>query len=899
MATAIKHKSGPERQKFFSEVLFILFTAVSSSPKRLITSVSNKIAGLFDQVPLGARICSLDWGMAMLRIMQINTQPALKKIKLTENQFKVIKDKYLRDAPSVESWLNGVCENIALAELLYIPELREEIFKDVRVHPKTVDVGDGKTCEMILLHAGMHNHEEQNKNFKVFMSNLYRLAKENPKGREAVSRTRERFYELLSTFQFLPNSPTLMNAGRSLQQLSACYVLPVGDSIEEIYDAVKSMALIHKSGGGTGFSFSRLRPANDEVQTTKGVSSGPISFMSIFDQSTQVVKQGGTRRGANIGILHYTHPDILKFISAKKTAGKLENFNISVTVDDKFMQAVKANQDYDIINPHGNKVVGRLNAREVFHQMVQAAWETGDPGIIFIDRINDSDSNPTSQLGQIESTNPCGEQPLLPYEPCNLGSLNLSRFVRDDGNDMDYNRLRDAVHMAVHFLDNVIDVNNYPIPQIEEMAKGNRRIGLGVMGWAETLVLLGLPYNSEDAYKMAEDVMKFVNDTALEASQELAKTRGVFPNFRNSIYDKEGQFFHGVDARPRHSARTTIAPTGTIGITAGLQGAGIEPFFAIAYVRYNAKALDKIKSGEEPDPQDCFWEVNPLFRTIAEENDFFGLEETELWKKIDVNHKSVVGIKEIPDEIQNLFLSSHDLTPLEHVRVQAAFQKHTNNAVSKTVNLKNSATPHDVEEVYIKAYELGVKGVTIYRDGSKQFQVLNLAERKKVSSAPAFGDRSAYYEIETGQGQLHIHINYDENGPKRVFVNMSPLGTEISGLTSAVGILLSKYLEMGGDPVRILKHLNSIKGDKPYGFGPKRVDSIPHGISKALRDHLVKTAKMPDNGNGNGKHPPVQQVLTPQTERSIYCPKCYSPNVIMSSGCSGPTCFDCGYSECS
>ncbi len=776
----------------------------------------------------------------------------------------------------------------------------KEIFEGVD-YEKFPYESRGNVANLILIHKNKHSKNERDSNFKRFMKNLENIYAQNP---EICSKSEEEFYELLSSFKFLPNSPTLMNAGRELHQLSACYVLPVEDSIEGIYTALKDMALIHQSGGGTGFSFSRLRPEGEFVKTTKGVSSGPVSFMGIFDKSTEIVKQGGTRRGANMGILHYTHPDILKFIEAKKTPGVLENFNISVTIDNKFMQAVKESKDYELINPKDNSVAGKLNAREVWDKLVKSAWETGDPGILFIDRINNTESNPTPHIGEIESTNPCGEQPLLPYEPCNLGSLNLYKFVKEDGSDFNYDELKRAVFIATHFLDNVIDVNNYPIPEIEKMAKTNRRIGLGVMGWAESLVKLGLPYNSEEARKKAEEVMEFINVSCLKASEKLAEERGIFPSWKGSIYDRDSKYFKGQEYYPRNSARTTIAPTGTIGIAAGLQGAGIEPFFAVAYTRYNAKGLDALKKGEEPKKEDTFFEVNPLFEEIAKKENYFGIAREELYKKIDKNHKSLKGIKEIPERIQKLFLTAHDLTPEDHILMQCAFQRHTNNAVSKTVNLKNEATVEDVEKVYLLAYEKGAKGVTIYRDGSKQFQVLNTEEKTKEKKKEKLEEFADYHMIRTGYGPLHVHINYTKEGPTKVFASIPPIGTEISGLTSALSIVLSKYLELGGDPVRILKHLNSVKSERPFGFGKNKIDSIPHGISVALRRTLVKIGKIPLNAN----HQIIKSELVNNSEsltekiseeKSLYCPKCFSSNVGMMSGCSEPTCFDCGYSKCS
>ncbi len=818
--------------------------------------------------------------------------------------------------PTTESWMRLVARNIALGDIVYHPDSKEnEIFNGVHYTIKSFDI-HGKRTKMHLLHDPNKNHDSWDSNFQKYLSNLYVLS--DKKFSQDVEKTEDEFFSMMSNFDFLPNSPTLMNAGRALQQLSACFVLPVDDSIEGIFSSLKNMAMIHKSGGGTGFNFSRLRPANDEVKTTKGVSSGPISFMSMFDKSTDVVKQGGTRRGANMGILRYDHPDILKFITCKNQKGFLENFNISVAVDKKFMEAVKKNEEYNLLNPRSKEPVGKLNAREVFDLMVTNAWVSGDPGFIVIDLINESDSNPTPAYGEIEATNPCGEQPLLPFECCNLGSINLSKFVKGEQGKgkVDYDRLKKVVHTATHFLDNVIEISDYPLPEIEEMAKLNRRIGLGVMGFAEMLVELGIAYNSEEAYAKAEEVMKFINDESLNASCELAEKRGVFPNFVNSIYDKKGQYFRGTDAMPRNAARTTIAPTGTIGIAAGIQGAGIEPFFAVAYVRYNAAGIDALKAGRKPDEKDTFFEINPQFQKIAEQNNFFGLKPAELWSKIEHNHKSVIGLKEVPEKIQKLFLTSHDLSPMEHVKMQVAFQHHVNNAVSKTVNLRNEATPKDIEDVYMMAYELGAKGVTIYRDGSKDLQILNTKEKKTDAEKDkaqekvvqrkrgnGFGESSSYYEVDTGYGPLHVHVNYDEIGPTKIFANISPIGTEISGLTTALGIIISKYFEIGGDPKGLIKHLNSIKGDKPFGLGQKRVDSIPHAVSKILRDHLVRTGFVQDLTSQTkfvektGGEIKVEKRVERQ-EGALYCPKCFSPNVEVMAGCSKPTCFDCGYSEC-
>ncbi|MFB6246610.1 MAG: adenosylcobalamin-dependent ribonucleoside-diphosphate reductase [Candidatus Pacearchaeota archaeon] len=843
----------------------------------------------------------------------------LTNLDLQENQLKVIRDKYLKNSPTVEDWLKNVCHNISLSEILHSDKVsEEEIFEGVN-YEKVPYESKGETKHMYLLHKGLETQSEMHGNFKKFVQNLENIAYKYP---EIISETEEDFYELLSNFKFLPNSPTLMNAGRDLQQLSACYVLPVEDSIENIYESVKNMALIHKSGGGTGFSFSNLRPSGDAVKTTKGVSSGPVSFMQIFDKSTDVVKQGGTRRGANMGILHYNHPNIKDFIEMKKEQGIMENFNVSVTIDQDFIKAVKNNEEYNLVNPRTGNIEGTQNAKELWDMLVKGAWETGDPGVIVIDRINQTGSNATPHLGEISATNPCGEQPLLPYEPCNLGSINLSKFVKEDGGDFDYDELKDTVYKCTRFLDDVIDINSYPIRKIEEMAKKSRRIGLGVMGWAEALVQLGIPYGSQEALNKAEEVMKFINMSCMKASEELADERGIFPAWKGSIYDKDSKYFRGQEFFPRHSARTTIAPTGTIAITAGLQGSGIEPFFAVAYVRYNAAGIDALKKGETPREEDTFFEVNPYFEQVAQKHNYFGLQKEELYQKINDNHKSVQGIEEIPEEIQKLFKTSHDLTPEDHVLIQCAFQKYTDNAVSKTVNLKNEATVKDVEDVYMLAYENGAKGITIYRDGSKNFQILNVSEKKQEKESDSQGEKQKteqkqqqiaqrreggreeiadYYKIDTGHGPVHIHINYDDIGPTQIFANISPTGTEISGLTSALAIVLSKYFELGGDPKRILKHLNSIKSEKPFGFGKNRIDSIPHAISTALKKHLKKTGKIQsmDEQTDPNSSANTQDNQAEEPNSNMYCPQCYSANVGMVAGCPEPTCFDCGYSKCS
>ena len=514
----------------------------------------------------------------------------------------------------------------------------------------------------------------------------------------------ERFFELMSDLRFLPNSPALMNAGKKEGQLAACFVLPVEDSMQGIFSTLKDAAIILKSGGGTGFSFSNLRPSDDIVSTTGGVASGPVSFMRIYNTATDVIKQGGTRRGANMGVLRVDHPDILDFIHLKRQTHELENFNISVSISDSFMRTLRANRNYYLVHPHtGKRSNKKLPARKVFDEIVRSAWLTGDPGVVFMDRINRK--NPTPNIGAIECTNPCGEQPLLPYEACVLGSFDLSKYIVD--NKVDYIRLENDISWAVRFLDDAIDVNKYPLPQIEEMHKGNRKIGLGVMGWADMLVLLGVPYNSKKALRLAYKLMRFIQKSAWAASSEIASKRGVFKNFKGSVFDKKG----GI--RPRNATVTTIAPTGTLSIIAGCSS-GIEPVFALSNKRL---ALGTV-----------LFEENRYFIEMAKDRGFYS---TALLKEVR-SRGNLKGVKGVPADIRGLFKTAHEITPDQHIRMQAAFQKYTDNAVSKTINLRKKTTKKEVEGAFMLAYELGCKGITVFRYDSAKPGTLMLRKNKKT-----------------------------------------------------------------------------------------------------------------------------------------------------------------------
>jgi ribonucleoside-diphosphate reductase alpha chain len=682
------------------------------------------------------------------------------------------------------------------------------------------------------------------------------------------------FYQLMTNLDFLPNSPTLMNAGHELGQLSACFVLPIEDSMESIFDAVKYTALIHKSGGGTGFSFSRLRPTSDRVGSTGGIASGPVSFMRAFDVTTDVIKQGGMRRGANMAILNIEHPDILKFITAKEDSEALTNFNLSVAVTDKFMKAVETGTDYNLVNPRTGEVADNLNAKEVFDKIVDMAWRTGDPGIVFIDEINRH--NPTPKLGKIESTNPCGEQPLLPFESCNLGSINLSKMVADkDGQPyVDYDKLSQTVKLTVRFLDDVIEVNQFPLPEITEMTKNTRKIGLGVMGFADMLIKLGIPYNSEQGLVMAEEIAHFISEEADRASIELAEERGVFPAFQESIYDiPDGPRF-------RNASRTTIAPTGSLSIIANCSS-GIEPLFALSYVRH-------ILEGEE------FIEVNPYFEEAAKKGGFYS---PELMKQL-AEGKRLKDIEEVPEDIKKLFVTAHDISPEWHVKMQAAFQKFTDSAVSKTVNFPHEATPDDVAEVYILAHQENLKGITIYRDRSRDNQVLTIGEvAKKAEGKLAPRKRpkvttGVTERVNTGCGYIYVTVNFDSRGISEVFSTLGKAGGCAAAQLEAISRLTSLALRSGIDIDSIVKQLRGIRCPSIAWEHGHAVLSCSDAIASVLEKYIREKAGTDEKANN-----PNKASQNPEMVKSWagQCPDCSGP-LIYQEGCN--ICLACGFTKC-
>ena len=683
------------------------------------------------------------------------------------------------------------------------------------------------------------------------------------------------FYDLMTSWKFLPNSPTLMNAGTALGQLSACFVLPVGDSIEEIFDAVKHAAMIHKSGGGTGFSFSRIRPKDSRVGSTGGVASGPLSFLRIFNTATEQIKQGGTRRGANMGIMRVDHPDIMDFIRAKEREGDFNNFNLSIALTENFMKSVEDNEDYPLINPHDKQITGHLNARKVFEILVQKAWESGDPGIVFIDRINRD--NPTPMQGEIESTNPCGEQPLLPYEACNLGSINLASFFKkpkkgsakeDLSPDtcIDWDELRRVIHLSVRFLDNVIDASRFPIPLIETNVHKNRKIGLGVMGWADLLFLLEIPYDSEQAINLAGRLMKFTRDEGRDASRMLAQERGPFPAYGESIFaaHQEGPY--------RNATITTIAPTGTLSILAGCSS-GVEPLFALCFAR-------NVMDGER------LVETNPYFEQALKDNNSY----SDTLMEAVAAKGSIKDMDYLPESMRKVFITAMDIEPVWHLRMQAAFQEYTDNAVSKTVNLPNSASIDDIRNIYWMAYQLGCKGVTVYRDGCKSIQVLYTGEGQKSNAedredAATVRDRPDLIygftqKVQTGLGTMYVTINEVDGRPFELFVTIGKSGHSITAKAEAIGRLVSLALRSGIEVSEIVKQIKGIGGEHPVFQKKGLLLSIPDAIAWILENRYLSNQAPISGGNSLGKQ---------------ICPDCGS-ELVFQEGCH--LCPSCAYSKC-
>lgn len=726
------------------------------------------------------------------------------------------------------------------------------------------------------------------------------------KTRAEVTGIAKDYYDILIKHEFLPNSPTLMNAGTGNNlQYSACFVIPVEDSIEGIFDALKYQALIHKTGGGTGFSFSRLRPHGSIVKTSSGTASGPVSFMRIFDAATNEVKQGGKRRGANMGILRVDHPDILEFIHCKEEGG-ITNFNISVGITNKFMEAYKEGKDYKLINPKTKEVSGKLSAKLVFDEIVRSAWKTGDPGVIFIDRMNEGTSNPVPLLGPIESTNPCGEVPLYPFDSCNLGSIFLTYLIKNtDGvKDVDWERLEKVTKTAVRFLDGVIEVNPYTLPQIRQTTLAIRRIGLGVGGWADLLVELGIQYDSDEALSLAQELMSFVNEKAKEESYELAKERGPFPLWQESIYKNEFP--------RRNSTVTTIAPTGTISIIAGASS-GIEPLFAIAY--------EHIVRDKHLDRKLAF--VNPKFEEA--------LKEKNLWSdeiKNKVAREGVIRhITDIPEDVRKVFATAHEIDPIWHIKMQVAFQSHTENAVSKTINLRHDSKEEDIQNAYLLAWDLGCKGITIFRDGSKDTQVLNLGLNDKREEIKVSGEAlivrpfrvsGSTYRITTPMGTAFITINENEKKePIELFVNIGKAGSDLAAMAEALGRTISTTFRFRGDlspkerAKEIALQLSGIGGRRSVGFGPAKILSLPDAVSIALSCHY--SFKINGNGvlpsgtvstvratyhqeTGASLDPAAVTISLSETHIGDICPSCGASALVYEEGCS--KCHACGHSEC-
>jgi len=722
-----------------------------------------------------------------------------------------------------------------------------------------------------------------------------------------IAKTEEEFFRLIASRDFLPNSPCLMNAGRDFQQLSACFVLPVEDSIEGIFETIKHQAIIHQSGGGTGFSFARLRPHGSLVKTTHGVASGPVSFMRIFNLATDVVKQGGTRRGANMGILRVDHPDVVQFIKIKEDLNEMRNFNISVAVTEKFMEALQKGTSYDLIDPHTGQAVGQQNAREIWDMLIHHAWLTGDPGVLFIDRANAT--NPARHVETLEATNPCGEQWLAAYDSCNLGSINLGKFIKKTKSgkaSVDWNRLKKVTHQTVHFLDNVIDMNRFPIKQIEEKTLSNRRIGLGVMGFADMLIELEVAYNSKAGFEMGKKVMKFIEDEAYAASSEIGRVRGNFPNYVGSEFEKKG-------VPMRNVARTTVAPTGTISMIADCSS-GLEPLFAIVFTKTVMDGTSLVY-------------VHPKFEAIAKAEGWYS---QELMEKI-AYEGSIQNFQEIPDKWKKVFVTAADCTPEDHVRMQAAFQEHVDNSISKTVNFPHEATEDEVRKVYQLAYDLGCKGVTIFRDGSRDEQVLTtgktvlVGQEKPAATGVVAATSGGFiprerpaaltgttYKVNTPYGSLYITINDDDTGrPFEVFATIGKNGGFFAAQSESICRLVSLSLRAGVSPEEVIDQIKGIRGPDVSWHDGGQILSLPDAIAKIMEKHMSRNQQQldlnikeqpltvsapvtPDPVMGTAQ-PVAKKQSVANTGYAPVCPDC-GTMLEIAEGCQ--KCHACGFSRC-
>ncbi len=707
----------------------------------------------------------------------------------------------------------------------------------------------------------------------------YRVAKEIASAelnfgqdKKRVKKLTREFYDLLVKRDFLPNSPTLMNAGKETKlQYSACYVLPVGDSIIEIFNAVKYAAIVHQSGGGTGFSFSRLRPKGSVVRRSGGVASGPVSFMRVFDKATNEIKQGGKRRGANMGVLRIDHPDVLEFIDCKREGG-IRNFNISVGVTEKFMKALKEGKKYDLIAPHNNKITGQLSAKEVFRKIVESAWLTGDPGMVWLDRINEGSANPVPEMGPVETTNPCGEQPLYPNEVCNLGSINLALMIKGKRKrEVDWQKLEKVIRLAVRFLDNVIEVNPFPIPETDEAAKLNRRIGLGVMGWADMLFQLEVPYATKRAINLGKRLSLFIQKIGHDESQKLAEERGPFPNFEKSIYKKKKLL--------RNATVTTIAPTGSISVLADCSS-GIEPVFALAFLH-------------KTDEREMYF-TNRYFLEAAKK------AKIAKAKVEEVKEKGQAGeIKEIPLRMRKIFQTAHEIPWDYHIKMQAAWQKGTDNAVSKTINFRHETNTEEIEKAFLMAYKTSCLGITVFRDRCKEDQVLHLGlkdkEKKKLTVKPRPEKlQGMTHRVRTPLGNAYVTINTNEKGePFEVFVGVGKAGSDLTADAEAIGRLISLNLRSANANTKemlaqIVDQLAEIGGANSIGFGQNRVKSLPDAVAKVLKDFLI-------NGSGSIKEAVTQPSFKFKNGRDL-CPACGQATLIFEEGCS--KCANCGFTKC-